>query len=70
MVKKQLLTYLLTFFVPILVGALGAIPKELMGSMKLLGFSESEARKTIRYIQQKSIEGTVKIFKTFLCFKI
>ena len=57
-------------FVPIVVGALGTVPKELFGNIELLGFSENESKQMIRFLQQKSIIGTVKITKTFLSFKI
>ena len=56
--------------VSIVVGALGTVPKDLLMNIKMLGFSESESKNMIRFIQQKSIIGTVKITKTFLNFRI
>ena len=57
-------------FLPIIVGALGTIPKELLENIKKLGFKDIEASKLLRFIQQKSIVGSVKICKTFLNFKV
>ena len=56
-------------FVPIVVGALGTIPKELKTSIIKLGFNNDEAHIMIKFIQQKSILGSVKIVKTFLKFR-
>ena len=56
-------------FVPIIVGALGTIPKELKTSIIKLGFNNDEAHIMIKFIQQKSILGSVKIVKTFLKFR-
>ena len=44
-------------FVPIVVGALGTVPKELLLNIKMLGFSENESKNMIRFIQQKGIIG-------------
>ena len=57
-------------FISIIVGALGTIPKELLENIKKLGFNDIEASKLLRFIQQKSIIGSVKICKTFLNFKV
>jgi len=57
-------------FVPVVIGALGTVPKELQGNIKKLGFNNHESKQMIRYIQQKGILGSVKIFKTFLKFRI
>ena len=54
--------------VPIIVGALGYIPKSLKTNIKELGFNEVETRKLIRKLQNVSVIGTVKICKTFLKF--
>ena len=56
-------------FIPVITGALGAIPKDLTTNIKKLGFTENEAKQIVQRIQQKSIIGTVKICKTFLNFK-
>ena len=61
--------YKLTFIL-IIVGALGTIPKELLENIKKLGFNDIEASKLLRFMQQKSIIGSVKICKTFLNFKV
>ena len=46
-------------FVLIIVGALGKIPKELKTSIIKLGFNNDEAHIMIKFIQQKSILGSV-----------
>ena len=55
-------------FVPIIVGALGTIPRCLLDNIDRLGFETSESKKLIRKLQMVSVAGTVKICKTFLRF--
>ena len=57
-------------FIPIIVGSLGTIPKELLENIKKFGFNDIKALKLLRFMQQKNIIGSVKIFKTFLSFKV
>ena len=56
-------------FMPVIIGALGMIPKDLATNIKKLGFTENEAKQIVQRTQQKSIIGTVKICKTSLNFK-
>ena len=56
-------------FIPVIVGAMGAIPIDLKSNIKKLGFDENEAAKIMKMIQQKSIIGSVKICNTFINFK-
>ena len=55
-------------FLPIIVGALGYIPKCLFKYMEDLGFQKNEAKKHIHTMQRIVTSGTVKICKTFLNF--
>ena len=57
-------------FIPVMVGAMGAIPIDLKSNIKKLGFDENEAAKMMKMIQQKSIVGSVKICKFFINFKV
>ena len=57
-------------FIAIIVGALSTIPKELLENIKKLGFNDIKTSKLLRFIQQKSIIGSLKTSKTFLNFKI
>ena len=54
--------------IPIIVGALGYIPKCLKGYVCDLGFDEKEAVKHMINMQNIVANGTVKICKTFLKF--
>ena len=54
--------------IPIIVGALGYVPKCLTQYLSQLGFNNIETRKIIRKMQNISVSGTVKICKTFLKF--
>ena len=56
-------------FIPVIVGAMGAMPIDLKQNIKKLGFDENEAAKMMKMIQQKSIIGSVKICKTVINFK-
>ena len=54
--------------IPIIVGALGYVPKCLKDYIKLCGFDNIETNKLIRKFQAISAAGTAKIAKTFLKF--
>ena len=57
-------------FIAIIVGALSTIPKELLENIKKLGFNDIKTSKLLRFIQQKSIIGSLKTSKSFLNFKV
>ena len=54
--------------VPIVIGALGYVPKCLEVYIHQLGFNKTETEKLVRKLQNLSASGTVKICKTFLSF--
>ena len=54
---------------PIIVGALGFVPKCLSKYLRELGFNNTETKRLIRKLQNLSVCGTVKICKTFLRFR-
>ena len=54
--------------IPIVVGALGYVPKGLTQYLCQLGFNTIELRKIIRKMQNISVSSTVKICKTLLKF--
>ena len=56
--------------VPIIVGALGYVPKELKTNLEKLNFNENEVKSITRKLQTISVSGTVKIMKTFMGFKM
>ena len=53
---------------PVVVGALGAIPNASKESLKEMKFSKTKIYKLLRKLQINSVRGTVKICKTFLKF--
>ena len=53
---------------PIVIGALGYIPKCLLNDMEDLDFEKKEAKRHINKMQGIVTNGTVKICKTFLKF--
>ena len=55
-------------FIPIIIGALGTIPKELCSNIEKLGYNNKHALMLIRKLQVLSISGSVKICKTFMKF--
>ena len=57
-------------FVPIIIGALGTVPKCLERSLNELGFSKKEIKNLIQSVQMHSISGTIKISKMFLRFTV
>ena len=50
---------------PIVVGAMGSVPKCLTNYLQMIGFSEKESKVLIPMLVIKSITGSVKICKTF-----
>ena len=56
--------------VPIIVGALGYVPKSLKEYIEELGFSKNETKRHINKMQAIVTGGTIKICKTFLNFKL
>ena len=56
--------------IPIVVGALGYIPKELKTNLEKLNFNEKEVKNIARKVQTISVSGSVKIMKTFMRFKM
>ena len=57
-------------FIPIIVGALGHVPKCIFPNIQNLGFTKNETKKLIKKLQVLSVTGTVKICKTFMSFKV
>jgi len=53
---------------PIIVGALGTIPKATRESLIKLGFPKRDINRIIRKMQEQVIKGTVQICKTFMRF--
>ena len=56
-------------FIPIIIGALGHIPKCIFTNIQNLSFTKSETKNLVKKLQVLSVTGTVKICKTFLSFK-
>ena len=50
-------------FVPIIIGALGTIPKDLHENIRQLDFKKKESNDIIKPIQQRAIIGTIKTCK-------
>ena len=50
---------------PIVVGAMGYVPKCLVTYLKIVGFKEKEIKQVIGRMQVRSISGTIKICKMF-----
>ena len=57
-------------FVPIIIDALGTVPKCLESSLNELGFSKKETKNLIESVQMCSISRTIKIYKRFLRFAV
>ena len=57
-------------FVPIIIDALGTVPKCLGSSLNELGFSKKETKNLIQSVQMCSISRTIKICKRFLRFAV
>ena len=57
-------------FTPIIVGALGHVPKCIYTNIQNLGFTKNETKKLVKELQVLSVTGTVKICKTFMSFKV
>ena len=56
--------------IPIIVGTLGYVPKELKTNLEKLNFNEKEVESITRILQIMSVSGTVKIMKTFMGLKM
>ena len=54
--------------VPIVIGALGCVPKCSEMYIHQLGFNKIKTEKLVRKLQNLSASGTVKVCKTFLSF--
>ena len=50
--------------VPIVVGSTGFIPKSLQGNLQKCGIDKDRISPTIRQLQRKALQGSVKIVKT------
>ena len=57
-------------FIPIIVGALGYVPKCIFTNIQNLDFTKNETKKLVKKLQILSVTGTVKICKTFMSFKV
>ena len=57
-------------FIPIIVGALGHVPKCIFINIENLGFTKNKTKKLVKKLQVLSVTGTVKICKTFMSFKV
>ena len=55
-------------FIPIIIGAMGYVPKTLNRYLQDLELSQKQSQHLTRILQCSSIPGTVKIPKTFLKF--
>ena len=56
--------------IPIIVGALGCVPKEFKINLEEFNFDENEIQSIPRKLHTVSITGTVKIMTTFMAFKV
>ena len=56
--------------IPIIVGALGYVPKELKSNLEKLNFNEKGVKIIARKLQTISVSGTVKIMKPFVGFNM
>ena len=52
-------------FLPIIIVAIGTVPKCLESSLNELGFSKKETKNLIQSVLMRSISGTIKICQTF-----
>ena len=57
-------------FIPIIVGALGHVPKCIFTNIENLGFTKNKTKKLVKKLQVLSVTGAVKICKTFMSFKV
>lgn len=55
--------------VPIVIGSLGLVSKNLPENLKSLGFEKPKAQKIIKKLIEKVVRGTVKIAKSALTIK-
>ena len=56
--------------IPIIIGALGYVLKDLKTNLEKLNFKEKEIKAITSKLQTISVSGTVKIVKTFMGFKM
>ena len=56
--------------VPIIIGALGYVLKDLKTNLEKLNFKEKEIKTITSKLQTISVSGTVKIVKEFMGFKM
>ena len=54
--------------ISIVVGALGAVTKQLMTNLKRLNFTESRTKIITRKLQKASLLDSIKIVETFMAF--
>ena len=67
----QMLYYNCKFeMIPIIVGALGCVPKEVKINLEEFNFDENEIKSIPRKLQTVSVTGTVKIMTTFMAVKV
>ena len=52
--------------IPIIIGALGSIPKMMEKSLIDIGFEKIETKNIIKEIQKRALLGSLKIMKTFM----
>ena len=57
--------YYMFMFVPIIIGALGTVPKRLESSLNELGFQKKETKNLIQSVQMRSGSGNIKFAKRF-----
>ena len=55
--------------VPIIIGALGYVPKCIVKNLEDLGFEKKDIKNIIRKLEVLAVRGIVKICKTFLKFR-
>ena len=56
--------------VPLIIGALGYVPKDLKTNLEKLNFNKKVINTITRKLQTISVSGTVKIVKTFMGFTV
>ena len=52
--------------IPIIIGALGAVPKKLKEHLLKLNIKENRIKTTTRKLQKAAILGSVRVMKTFM----
>ena len=56
--------------VPIVVGSTGIIPKSMQGHLEKCGIDKDRISPTIRQLQRKALQGSVKIVKTAMKMRV